>query len=472
MDIIEKAELSQQKEIEMIKQIESKTSNEGSLVQDTAIKNSWPSSMSDEAFYGLAGEIVKAIEPHSEADVVALLANFLTAFGNIIGNKSHFKVEGDRHPPRLFCALVGETSKARKGTSWGHIKNLFKTIDDSWTISGGLSSGEGLIWTVRDKVEVNKETTIEEIQDKRLLLVESEFASILKVLGREGNTLSPNIRNAWDSGDLRSLTKNSPAKATGAHISILGHVTKEELLRYLSDTEKANGFGNRFLWFCVRRSKPLPFGGKLNTVDFDSLTERLKNIVGFASTSEEIQWADETRPLWKYIYQTLSEGKTGLLGSMIARAEAYVVRLSCIYALLDRSVVIKPEHLQAALAVWDYAEDSARYIFQDMTGSEVADEILTLLACSPDGLTKTDINNQFGRHKSSLELTEALNVLQGLGLIQNENIPTDGRSKELWFISNKDPNTSSHNSLNTQVGSSYLEKVKAFIKNESRDTHL
>lgn len=468
MDIIKKAELSQQKEIEMVKMNqESKIVVENKNSEGLIAKPAWPHPISEDAFYGIAGELIRAIEPHSEADIVALLANFLTAFGNIIGNKPHFKVEGDKHPPRLFCALVGETSKARKGTSWGHIKNLFKSIDDSWIISGGLSSGEGLIWTVRDVVMEGGEIKGEGIYDKRLMLVEAEFASLLKVLSREGNTLSPNIRNAWDSGDLRSLTKNSPAQATGAHISILGHVTKEELLRYLSDTEKANGFGNRFLWFCVRRSKPLPFGGQINTTGFDSLTERLKEVIEFASNSEEIQWADDARPLWRFIYQTLSEGKTGLLGSMIARAEAYVVRLSCIYALLDKSVQIKPEHLKAALAVWDYAEDSARYIFQDMTGSEIADEILTLLACSPDGLTKTDINNQFGRHKSSLELTEALNVLQGLGLVENVNVPTDGRSKELWFISNKN-STNSHNSLNTHAGNSYLERVKTF---RSQDTH-
>jgi len=118
------------------------------------VKASWPKPLADRAFHGVAGEVVKAIEPHSEADPVALLVGFLTAFGSVVGDRSHFKVEADLHPMRLFCVLVGETSKARKGTSWAYIRNLFGSIDEDWkqTIQSGLSSGEGLIWAVRDEI--------------------------------------------------------------------------------------------------------------------------------------------------------------------------------------------------------------------------------------------------------------------------------------------------------------------------------
>ena len=111
--------------------------------------------MAKEAFIGLAGDIVKIIEPHSESDPIALLINLLTSFGSVIGNKPHYKVEADIHPMRLFPVLVGNTAKGRKGTSWNHIKNIFGSIDKEWenNIQSGLSSGEGLIWAVRDKIE-------------------------------------------------------------------------------------------------------------------------------------------------------------------------------------------------------------------------------------------------------------------------------------------------------------------------------
>lgn len=417
--------------------------------KSSSVSVSWPRPLADRAFHGLVGEIVKVIEPHSEADPVALLIGFLTAFGSAVGDSSHFKVEADLHPMRLFCVLVGETSKARKGTSWAYIRNLFGSIDEDWkkAIQSGLSSGEGLIWAVRDEITKSQptkekgrivgyeEVVIDQgIKDKRLLIVESEFASTLRVLGREGNTLSALIRNSWDTGNLQSLTKNSQAKATRAHISIMGHITKDELLRYLTSTEAANGFGNRFLWFCVKRSKSLPFGGNIQEVDFAPLAKRLSEAVVFAGQMGEIKWSEETKSMWAEIYTSLSEGKIGLTGALTARAEANVTRLACIYALLDKSNVIKPVHLLAATAVWDYAESSVAFIFQFMTGDPLANDILEALEKEPEGMTRTDISNYFGRNKSSEQISAALEILQGLGRVRNETIPTAGRSREVWIL--------------------------------------
>jgi hypothetical protein len=65
----------------------------------------------------------------------------------------HFTVEADRHGLNLFLVLVGATAKGRKGTALGHVKRLFERCDPEWTdrcVTSGLSSGEGLIWAVRD----------------------------------------------------------------------------------------------------------------------------------------------------------------------------------------------------------------------------------------------------------------------------------------------------------------------------------
>jgi hypothetical protein len=195
----------------------------------------WPS-LAAQAFHGLAGEVVRAIEPHSEADPAAILLQFLAAFGNVVGPGPHCMVESTSHSLNLFVVLVGESSKARKGTSWGHIRRLFAGVDAEWLdqrVTGGLCSAEGLISEVRDE---------EFVTDRRLFAVSDEFASVLRIMGREGNTLSPILRSAWDSGNLRTLVKHDPLRATGAHISLLGHITRLELLRYLSDTESHNGF--------------------------------------------------------------------------------------------------------------------------------------------------------------------------------------------------------------------------------------
>ena len=368
----------------------------------------------DKAFYGVAGELVRLIEPHSEADPVALLAQLLAGFGSLIGRNAHLLVEADQHFTNINLVLVGESSKARKGTSWGQIKTKLTTIEPNWAerLMSGLSSGEGMIWQVRDPIEkrvkkIDKKTgevsyEVEVIDpgvdDKRLLIFEGEFASVLNVAQREGNILSALIRNAWDTGNLSTLVKNSPNKATNAHISIIGHITRDELLRKLNATEQANGFANRFLWLCVKRSKLLPLGGKLQSVDFNSVVAKLRKAADNPRNTSEIKLNDEAIKLWCDVYPKLSEGKTGMLGAITSRGEAQTLRLALIYALLDSSAVIAREHLEAALAFWKYAEDSAQFIFGDALGDPVADTLMQALQEAADlGMTRTQIRDLFNR---------------------------------------------------------------------------
>lgn len=407
----------------------------------------WPAPIAGEAFHGLAGDVVRMIEPHTEADSVALLMQFLAAFGNCIGRGAYYTVEGDHHHANEYAVMVGETSKARKGTSWGRIRALFDLLEDKWSrerVHSGLSSGEGLIWAVRDPIMGRERTgkgtdahyieveTDPGVSDKRLLIVESEFANVLRVLTREGNTLSRVMRDGWDRGDLATMTKNSPARATGAHLSIVGHVTAEELRRYLDRTEAANGFANRFLFLCVKRSKVLPFGGTLGDDELRPLAQRLAATIGAAKNTRSVCMSKETRAVWSRVYPALSEGQPGLLGAITGRAEAHVVRLALIYALLDRSQAIEPAHLNAALAIWEYAEASARYIFGASLGDPVADEIVHFLRGGPK--TRTELRDLFGRHRSGTQIGRALTLLKDLGRAQCEEIETGGRPAETWKL--------------------------------------
>ena len=411
----------------------------------------WPDPPAAEAYHGTAGDLLRVIEPQSEADRVALLVQTLVAFGNVIGRTAHFRVEGDVHYLNLFAVLVGETAKARKGTSWGRVRWIFDRIEPEWAarrIASGLSSGEGLIWSVRDAImakekvkEKGRITAFQEYEadpgesDKRLLVIEPEYAIVLHQIERQGNTLSAIIRQAWETGSLRALTKNSPAKATGAHVSVIGHITSEELCRYLSSTEAASGFGNRFLWLSVRRSKCLPDGGDL--VHLRPYVEILADLVEFGRTVGEMRRDEQAREIWHEAYPELSEGKPGLAGALLARGEAQTMRLACLYALLDKRATVEAHHLQAALALWSFCERSVRFIFGDSLGDKVADDLLTTLQQNPDGLTRTDINDFFGRNVGANRLARALGLLQRLCLAESrKEQTTGGRPAERWFYKN------------------------------------
>jgi Protein of unknown function (DUF3987) len=416
--------------------------------RDTASGEPWPDPLCAEAFHGLAGEVVDLIAPHSEADPAALLIQFLVAFGNAIGRGPFFEVEGDRHATNLFTVMVGETAKARKGTSWSRIRRLFMLADEAWVTSrveSGLSSGEGLIWAVRDPTERQErvregnetryETVISDpgVEDKRLLILEEEFASTLRVMGREGNTLPPIIRQAWDDGNLSSLVKNSPCRASGALISIIGHITAHELRQYLDRTEAGNGFANRFLFVCVRRSKLLPEGGGLSDSDLVPVARQIVQALASARRIQTVRRDDQAGVLWHTVYEELSEGRPGLLGAVISRAEAQTMRLAMLYALLDGSSSIAASHLQAALAVWEYCEASARCIFSSALGDPVADRILRALRSTSKGLTRTDISDLFGRNKDQARIDRALSLLATMGVAKCVREESGGRPGERWF---------------------------------------
>jgi hypothetical protein len=123
-----------------------------------------------------------------------------------------------------------------------------------------------------------------------------------------------------------------------------------------------------------------------------------------------------------------------LLGSIIARAEPQVMRLACLYALLDDSYQIQQTHLESALALWRYCEDSAKFVFGDALGDKDADFLLSALRSSPLGLTRTQIRSDvFGRHKSADEIGRILGRLIELNKVRSEIETTSGRPATIWF---------------------------------------
>jgi hypothetical protein len=399
---------------------------------------SWPT-LDPAALYGLAGEVVRTIEPHTEGDPVALLVNLLVMFGSAAGRSPHARVGGTDHHANLYAVHVGETARARKGTAHSEVKRIMGQADPNWKtrVQGGLSSGEGLIHAVRDPIfKPNKEGELKlvdpGVDDKRLLAVESEFSSVLRVAGRDGNTLSELLRLGWDGDDLRTLTRTAPLTATAPHIGVLGHITKPELRRELSETYQANGFANRHLFTCVRRYKELPHGGALSDAEVGALAARVKTALDFARRTSLVRRDAETDRVWEAVYSTLTAARPGMLGAITARAEAQVLRASLLYALLDLSPTIRRVHLEAALAVWQYAEDSARFIFGDATGDPVADQILTALRRS-GRMTQTQISDLFARNQKAGRLEHALATLLAAGLVRTwQGETTSGRPPTFW----------------------------------------
>lgn len=406
-------------------------------------------------FHGLAGEIAQDIDPFTEADPVATLSNILVIFGNYIGARAHAIVSSQKHYPRLFIVHIGPTGVGRKGLATEYPRRLIESIDPVYAkeriFTAGLSTGEGLIYQVRDprtenkidkdfkkrtgSIKYNEEQVDGGVTDKRLQAIESEFGSLLRKMNRQENILSGTLRSAFDSGSLANLTKSSPYTATDAHISLIGHVTPEELAKNLTDTEKANGLGNRILWLWTERSKLLPEGPNIPNELLGKHKTKLLEAIRFArNITAAVSRDREASNLWNHIYPFLSKERSGLIGSMLSRPETQVLRLSLIYALLDRSPEIRVEHVLAALGLWDYCELTVHKVFKNQIGNPDADRILEALRKNPSGLSRAEISFQlFGRHRTPAQ-NHAINLLLEEKRISLETVKTDGRSKQLYKI--------------------------------------
>jgi hypothetical protein len=184
----------------------------------------------------------------------------------------------------------------------------------------------------------------------------------------------------------------------------------------------------------VQRSQCLPEGGDLDAHELSAVAAELRRALDWAADAHTIRFVrdDQARALWNERYPALSQVRPGLYGAATSRAEAQVLRLSAIYAVLDRSPIIGLPHLQAAFAVWDYCSASASLFFGTSTGDHTADRILEALNASDGRLSRKQISALFHGHLSSSRIEAALEQLTSLGAIYRSSQPTGGRPSTLW----------------------------------------
>jgi hypothetical protein len=388
-----------------------------------------PPILGEAAYHGLVGDFLKMVSDYSEATDAGVLAHLLPAAGAIIGPRPHVYV-GTKHCARINTVVVGPTSTGRKGTACSVVDYAMEMTfakADFWRKQrvGGLSSGEGLINRVADYLERDKDGNKKVVAvEKRLYAVEVEFSRVLANMRREGNVLSQVIREAFDSGNLATLTVN-PRQAHGAHIAIVGHITPEELLMRLPEIDCLNGFANRIAWFLVKSDKIKPLTEPIPDQLLNRFTQRFWEINGLQRDLVEFDASAKKR--WTAIYPGLREDKPGVVGAITGRGTAMVPRLALIYALIEKRKDISVDHLQAALAVWQYCCESVHQLFGTKAANGLGEKVLRLLRANGP-MTRGQFNPHF--HDSERRrLDETLAALQSAGLVRQEKVARKGAGR-------------------------------------------
>ncbi len=145
-------------------------------------------------------------------------------------------------------------------------------------------------------------------------------------------------------------------------------------------------------------------------------------------------WAPDARERWEDWYCSINDDVVGLVGALTSRSEAHALRLALIHAVADRTSSIKLEHLEAALAFWQYSEATVQWIWGDLLGNTAADEILRQLeAAGAQGLSRTAIRDNFSHDRRAAGIDAALVLLEQRRLAFWRTVPTPGRPATWWW---------------------------------------
>lgn len=339
----------------------------------------FPDPLGEAAFHGIFGEIVREGLPYTEADESCLLYQSLTALGNLLGRKQYASFGTDKHYPNLFTLIIGRTN-AGKGQGLSQVRHLISQIDTDWTDHGckySTASGEGLVRLVAEREQVN---------DGRLCLIMPEMSVLLNSMNREGSNTSGYLRLGYDGLPLENNRSKQSYCAKNYLLSVLGHITPEEMAETMQSVDWANGIANRFLWAAVRPSKTLP--RNTTAPGFDHAREIIAKILSLPdagrldfSAAGGLCW-DE----WVHALPEL-EGKLALSQS---RIRPNALRVAEIYAAFDErrlervgfglgksgefkthslvntvpKIEIEPEHVIAAIEVVTRSRQTVEWYLQ------------------------------------------------------------------------------------------------------------
>ncbi len=381
----------------------------------------WPDPPADAAYHGVLGDIARAVAPYTEADPIGILGTLLAMFGAACGGGQTL-YQGSLQRTNLSIVVVGGTGfSGRKGTSLDVVRSVYRLaypeLDELWLV--GVASGEAITG------HFGRHET-----EERALIVETEFGRLLTIMNREGSTLSAILRNAWDGVPLGHARARDESLVTRHHVTIIGHITPIELRGKLTDTDAANGFANRLLFLAVRRTQLIPFPTAPDEL-VRPWIEPLHRAIVEAHVPGEMAFDDPARDRWEDFYAELAmTPRLGLAGAVTGRHEAQVARLSLVYALADRSTVVGVAHLEAAIALADYARRSAVWALGDSTGNRHADALRRMLVDGPFGWD--DAKRELGL-RAAADMADAVAVLVDAGLADVDSVspPRGGRPRRI-----------------------------------------
>lgn len=385
--------------------------------------------------YGLIGDVGRAGSDGTETNPHAIAANFMAYLACAIGRNPYLPIGNTWHHARLFVLHIGRSGRGRKGDALSlalRIDQALRELSNAHAPQihrGGLSSREGLVALIHDGYKQGRQD-VEPMVDKRLWVVESEFANVLHQGRRDGNTLSAALRDCWDGVSMKPATKSNRLYASDPHVCLSGAISPGELLTLMKTRELTNGFANRFLMIWAERSQVLPFPKATPQATVDEIAQRVLEVLKFVAADQHgnrdgLRMELSPQAQWHYgqLYRAELNEECGspVLAALLERRAPMLLRLAMLFALTNTQLRIDVQHIEAAAAWIRHAVASVRFVFMSAEDDaqmarvlEMANQILEFLRRRGPASRRDITVDCFNRRATKQHIDAAVEHLLGM----------------------------------------------------------
>jgi hypothetical protein len=439
-----------------------------------------------DAYYGLVGDFLQAVEGETEADPAFIGLMLMTKLGTVMGRHVSIRIGEHVHHCNLYELFVGETSTC-KGIADDLTDKFMTQVDplfDFRHMEGSFGSGQALLDSIRNRTPREREDN-EPVREKRKCADDPEFATTVKLMNGKESVLGPFIRRGYDYKPITHKTiKHGRQRSTGHHVSFLAGITPDEMEDCVQGVDISNGMLNRFGINYGEMVAPLAFGGH---IDWDG---EVKEIVEAAkkalkavkpkqrtypddddlsagkdgpSKEEEREGDDEDEQdpdlieetdshsegilcytigihgrgdgsdasrLWKPWYDRVRPAGTGSVPVLTKRQHVHVARRVNIISALDMAETVTGGAMRASMAWERHSLDSIEYLLGQRISGRGADLLEAIRAQDSRGLSGTDQQKVFSNNLTREEMQRLRDDLERRHLIVTVEVPTKGRTSK------------------------------------------
>jgi hypothetical protein len=284
----------------------------------------------------------------------------------------------------------------------------------------GIRSYEGLL----DELSGERKVRLIQLGELLSLLAKAKQDSL-------GNII-PTLAELYDCPDRVNppVHQKDAADCREPFLSIMAGTTQAWLQKALTERDIYGGFANRWLYFSGLPKEPKPNPPKVDAGKRDELLTEINQLRSWAESvpDGEVSISDEASALFAQYYEGYYHRcqQEGLIPTLIVRVQDFVWKIALLYATDTMSKTISRDHLEAAIAVGNYLEDSVTEVFASFgTSNGKAQESKLLDFLRSEGVPVPEREVYRRLSMSAKELENLVIPLAKIGIVKNSYMNTD-----------------------------------------------